>query len=100
MQGQSVQVINQVVALVAMAVITKAAYSLEKVYSPKVEISPPVKPEGENKLEEFMAKRKHEVELARMFPKERIEEIKRKELRRYKAAQDKKWENWLEAVSK
>ena len=56
-------------------------------------------------LEEFIAKlkaseKKHEVELARMFPPERIEQIKKKELRRYQAAQDEKWRRWLEAVSK
>jgi len=35
-----------------------------------------------------------------MFPPERIEAIKRRELRRFKQAQDKKWQNWLESVSK
>lgn len=56
-------------------------------------------------LEEFISRLKesekaHEVELAKRFPPERIEAIKKEELRRFKEAQDKKWKNWLEAVSK
>ena len=56
-------------------------------------------------LEEFITKlggseKKHEADLAKMFPPERIEQIKRRELRRYKAAQDKKWQNWMEKVSR
>lgn len=39
-------------------------------------------------------------ELERLFPTDRIERIKKKELRRYQLAQDKKWENWIEALSK
>jgi len=39
-------------------------------------------------------------ELLRMFPPERIERIKKKELRKYKNAQDKKWRNYLDSVSK
>ncbi len=38
--------------------------------------------------------------LLKMFPKERLERIKKKELRKYKAAQDKKWRNYLGSVSK
>jgi len=34
-----------------------------------------------------------------MFPPERIEAIKKKELRRFKAAQDKKWQNWRKSVA-
>ena len=34
-----------------------------------------------------------------MFPPERIKAIKKKELRRFKAAQDRKWENWRKAVA-
>lgn len=30
----------------------------------------------------------------------KLEEIKKRELRRYKEAQDKKWTNWLEAMKK
>lgn len=41
-----------------------------------------------------------ERELAEMFPLERIEEIKKRELRRFKNAQGKKWRNWLESMSK
>ncbi len=37
--------------------------------------------------------------LLKMFPPERIERIKKKELRRYKAAQDRKWRNYLESVN-
>ena len=37
--------------------------------------------------------------LKELFPLERIAEIKRKELRRYKLAQEKKWDNWMEKVS-
>jgi len=55
-------------------------------------------------LEEFIAKLSgkgsNEARLTERFPAKRIKEIKRKELRRYKAAQDKKWENWLDKVSK
>lgn len=38
--------------------------------------------------------------LRALFSRERIEAIKRKEMRRFKQAQDKKWRNWLEAVSR
>ena len=38
--------------------------------------------------------------LLRLFSPQRLERIKAKELRKYKAAQDKKWQNYLEAVSK
>ena len=31
---------------------------------------------------------------------EKIEEIKRRELRRYQEAQDKKWRNWAKAMSR
>ena len=34
-----------------------------------------------------------------LFPPEKIAEIKRRELRRYKLAQEKKWDNWMEKVS-
>ena len=56
-------------------------------------------------LGDFIAKlrgseEKQEADLARMFPPERIEQIKRRELRRFKAAQDKKWQSWLEQVSR
>ena len=34
-----------------------------------------------------------------MFPPERIERIKKKELRRFQEAQDRKWENWKKAVA-
>ncbi len=37
--------------------------------------------------------------LKELFPQERIAGIKRKELRRYKLAQEKKWANWMERVS-
>lgn len=37
--------------------------------------------------------------LLKLFPPERLERIKKKELRKYEAAQDKKWRNYLEAVS-
>lgn len=39
-------------------------------------------------------------DLLRLFPPARLERIKRKELRKFEAAQDKKWRNYLEAVSK
>lgn len=39
-------------------------------------------------------------ELLKMFPPERLERIKKKELRKYKASQGKKWRNYLESVSK
>ena len=39
-------------------------------------------------------------ELLKTFPPERIKRIQQKELRKYKAAQDKKWRKWLESVSK
>jgi len=58
-----------------------------------------------NALEELIRKlgqddRKRQAEVARMFPEERIERIKKKELRRFKEAQGKKWRNWLEGVSR
>jgi hypothetical protein len=100
------QDLNQIVSLAALAVMTKAAYSLGEVYSPgDISREHPKEPDEGSGLEEFIARlkgseKKHEIELARMFPPERIEQIKKKELRRYKATQDKKWENWLEGVSK
>ena len=39
-------------------------------------------------------------QLQQLFPPDKIEGIKNKELRRYKLAQDKKWANWMEAVSR
>lgn len=41
-----------------------------------------------------------ETELANMFPPEKVAEIKKRELRRFKASQDKKWRNWFESVSR
>ena len=38
--------------------------------------------------------------LQERFPPERIAEIKKKELQRYHQAQKKKWDNWIEAVSR
>jgi hypothetical protein len=38
--------------------------------------------------------------LAVAFPPEKIAEIKKRELKRFKAAQDKKWRNWTESVSR
>lgn len=39
-------------------------------------------------------------ELLKMFSPERLERIKKKELRKYKAALEKKWRNWFTSVSK
>jgi len=39
-------------------------------------------------------------ELLKMFSPKEIERIKKKELRKYKAAQDKKWRNYLESVNR
>jgi len=59
-------------------------------------------PQEGNELERFVARLRNsdEVSLAKMFPAERIEQIKKKELRRYKARQNERWENWLKAVSR
>ena len=38
--------------------------------------------------------------LAEAFPPERIARIKKRELRRFREAQDKKWKNWIESVSR
>ena len=43
--------------------------------------------------------RAHSSSIEELFPPERIEQIKRKELRRFKQAQGKKWRKWLDAVS-
>ena len=40
------------------------------------------------------------IRLNTMFSPERLKKIKNKELRRFKRSQNKKWENWLNAVSK
>jgi len=56
-------------------------------------------PQG-NPLENPDSPRDVRADLQAMFPPERIEAIKRRELRRFKQAQDKKWQNWLESVSK
>ena len=42
----------------------------------------------------------HERDLAEMFPAEKIEAIKRRERRRFRETQDKKWRNWLSSVSR
>jgi len=58
-----------------------------------------------SKLEELIHKLRgspvsQERDLAKMFPPEKIEEIKSRELKRFKKAQDKKWSNWLDAASR
>jgi hypothetical protein len=58
-----------------------------------------------NALEELIIKLRgsepnHEAGVAKVFPPERIERIKKKELRRFRETQDKKWQNWLEGVSR
>ena len=40
----------------------------------------------------------NEGKLSALFPPEKIEAIKKEELRRFRMAQDKKWRNWLKAV--
>ena len=42
----------------------------------------------------------HERDLAEMFPPEKIETIKKRERRRFRETQDKKWRNWLNSVSR
>jgi hypothetical protein len=42
----------------------------------------------------------HERDLAEMFPPKKIEAIKRRERRRFRETQDKKWANWLNSVSR
>lgn len=42
----------------------------------------------------------HERKLGELFPPEKIEAIKRRERRRFRASQDKKWANWLSSMSK
>ena len=65
---------------------------------------PSIKPQKRDELEEFIVRlqgleEKNEVELDKMFEPGRIEQIKKKELYHYKLAQEKKWRNWLDAVS-
>jgi len=96
--------INHVVALATLAVITRSACLLAKVLSPKIKISPAIKPKKRDELEEFMVRlqglgQKKKVGLEKMFEPERIEQIKKRELSHYKLAQEKKWRNWLDAVS-
>ena len=60
---------------------------------------------GKTRLERLIDRLKgsavaQERELADMLPAERIEEIKKRELKGFKEAQDKKWRNWLESVSR
>ena len=43
---------------------------------------------------------KVEEKLRELLPPGRLGVIKRKELRRFRQAQDRKWSNWLEAVSR
>ena len=57
------------------------------------------------KLEEMVERLRgvpggHKPELPDVFPPERIAEIKKRELKRFKEAQGKKWRNWLESVSR
>jgi len=56
-------------------------------------------------LEELITKLRGEpVRQATALPEwlsdEKLNEIKRRELRRFKDAQDKKWRNWIESVSR
>lgn len=58
-----------------------------------------------NKLENLVERLRASTEsrerrLAEMFPPEKIEKIKRRERRRFREAQDKKWANWLTSMSK
>jgi hypothetical protein len=56
---------------------------------------------NQSKLERLakLAQEKQSDALSDLFPPERIKRIKRRELNRYKEAQDKKWRNWLKKVS-
>ena len=58
-----------------------------------------------NKLERLarrlkMSSKDRASRLAELFPPEKIERIKRRERRRFREAQDRKWENWLDSMSK
>jgi len=57
------------------------------------------------RLEELITKLRgypvrQDSELPELFPAERLNEIKKRELKRFRDAQDKKWQNWLESVSR
>lgn len=57
------------------------------------------------KLEELITKLRggpvrQDSSLPEWFPAEKVSEIKRRELRRFRDAQDKKWRNWIESVSR
>lgn len=53
-----------------------------------------------NKEDDIIQEYEVQRRLEELFPPERIEAIKKKELRRYRQAQDKKWRNWIKSVSK
>ena len=57
------------------------------------------------KLEDLVQRLKgapagREPELPGWFPAEKLAEVKKRELRRFREAQDKKWRHWLESVSR
>ena len=96
--------INNIVQMGILAMLTKFAYTLGEVYSPKVKINPSVEHGEKDELERFVDRLRdlekgNKMELTERFPLERIDQIKRRELHRYKLAQEKKWRNWLDAVS-
>lgn len=57
---------------------------------------PVVKPQPERPQYEKLKPK----DIESLINSERIKEIKKKELQKYREAQDKKWDNWKEAMSK
>ena len=58
-----------------------------------------------SKLEQLVNRLKgssapREIGLGEVFSPERIEGIKKRELKRFREAQDKKWRHWLDSVSR
>ena len=90
MQGNNLRIEQQLAGLVFLAGIVYMATVKPKPKAGKLDIALAVqKPEPVKS-----------ASLNQMFPPERIEAIKRKALRRYKAKQDLQWQRWLDSVSR
>lgn len=88
MQSNNLRIEQQLAGLILLAGLAYMAAPRPK---PKVNAVPAtqetIQPAADTKLNQ-------------MFPPERLQAIKRKALKRYKAKQDEQWQRWLDSVSR
>jgi len=89
-QGNNLRIEQQLAGLVLLAGMLYLATLKPGPKEGKADIAPTVQ-----KIEPAA-----DTSLNQMFPPKRIEAIKRKALKRYKARQDEQWRRWLEGVSR